>query len=228
MLARQRVRSGGLDRPILPGDNLALSLLPVTVNSATGVTLTVEQILAGYIKRTGAPAGGITDTMPTADQIVDALDNAQGGGIASLQGMSIEFLYNNGLGQVLTMAVPANSGMTIGTSFSAVSTVAASKVRSYLLRFLCDPVRSSIQTANGVNGTAVLTFASEIPAGSIVTGMSVYGTNIAASATIIGITNGTDGIAGVTLSGNNTGTITNGSITFCPSIELLSQGAMDV
>lgn len=227
MFARQMVREGGMQRPFQPGDNLANGVLPVTRNSNTGVTLTAAELLSGYIKRTGTAAGGISDTLPTADALVAAMANLNGGSFDSLAGLGFEFLFNNTVGQVVTLAAPASEGVSISTAASGTSTVANNKVRHCMARFLSDPVRKVTAAATGVNATGVLTFGEVQDTGSIVSGMAVYGTNIGSGAIVSGVIYGNYGITGVNVSVVNSGTV-GSTITFSPRYELVSFGALDV
>lgn len=228
MFARQMVREGGLERALQPGDNLANGVLPVTRNSNTGVTLLATELLSGYIKRTGTAGGGISDTLPTADALVAALANSQSGAFDSLAGLGFEFLFNNTVGQTITMAAPASEGVTISTAASGTSTVATNKVRHFLARFLCAPIRKVQLAADGTNAGTTLTFNSVVAEGTIVPGMAVYGTGVGSGAIVSGLTFGQGGITGVKLSAANTADINDGTITFSPRYELVSLGAMDV
>ena len=228
MLVRQLVRGGGLQRTLQPGDLPANGMLPVTVNSNTGLTLTAAQILSGYIKRTGTAGGGISDTLPTADALVQALlPVADSPTQESLMGLGFELLFNNGVGQTITMAAPSNVGVSISTAASGTSTVASAKVRHFLVRFLSELVRSSQQIASGSNGGSTISFPTAVAAGVIVTGMAVYGTGIGSGAVVTGVVHGPNGITSVKLSAANTADITLGTITFTPRYELLSLGALD-
>lgn len=227
MFVRQMVREGGLSRALQPGDNLANGVLPVTRNSNTGVTLLATELLSGYIKRTGTAGGGISDTLPTADALVAALANSQSGAFDSLAGLGFEFLFNNTVGQTITLAAPANEGVTISTAASGTSTVANNKVRHCMARLLSDPVRKVTAAATGVNTELTIAFDEVQDAGSIVSGMAVYGTNIGSAAIVSGVIYGNYGITGVKLSVANSGTV-GSTITFSPRYELVSLGAMDV
>lgn len=227
MFVRQMVREGGLQRAFQPGDNLANGTLPVTRNSNTGVTLTAAELLSGYIKRTGAAGGGISDTLPTADALVAAMANLNGGSFDSLAGLGFEFLFNNTVGQTITLAAPASEGVTISTAASGTSTVANNKVRQCMARFLSDPVRKVSAAATGVSATGVITFDEVQETGSIVSGMAVYGTNVGSGAIVAGVIYGNYGIEGVNVSVVNSGTVAT-TVTFSPRYELVSFGAMDV
>lgn len=52
-----------------------MTLNPTNVNitSTSGVTLTVAQVLAGFITRTGPASSGFTDTLPSTAAILAAL-----------------------------------------------------------------------------------------------------------------------------------------------------------
>jgi len=228
MLVRQLVRSGGLQRGIQPGDLPANATLPVTRNNNSGVTLTAQEILSGYIKRTGTAGGGISDTFPTADALAAALLPAgDSPNQESLKGLGFELMFSNAVGQTVTLAAPASSGVSISTAASATSTVATGKVRHLLIRLLSEIVRASTRPATGANAGTTLTFATALQPGVVVEGMAVYGTGIGSGAIVAGVIHGPNGITGVRLSAANTADITAGSITFTPRYEILSLGALD-
>jgi hypothetical protein len=127
----------------------------------------------------------------------------------------------------ITLAAPASEGVTISTAASGTSTVANNKVRHCMARFLSDPVRKVAAAATGVSGAGVITFDEVQEAGSIVSGMAVYGTNVGSAAIVAGVIYGNYGIEGVNVSVVNSGTVA-GTVTFSPRYELVSFGALDV
>ena len=89
-----------------------------TVSSATGVTLTAAEVTGngtglGIIARTGAAGGGISDTTPTAAQLLAAMPGA-------VVGTTFKFLSSNTTGQTQTLLGGTNVTVagtaTIGTS----------------------------------------------------------------------------------------------------------------
>lgn len=77
-----------------------------TVSSATGVTLSAANMVGGWILRTGAATGAITDTTDTAANIVTAYNASD-----TQVGSSFLLGINNTTGQTLTLA--AGSGVTV-------------------------------------------------------------------------------------------------------------------
>ena len=92
-----------------------------TVSSATGVTLSAAEMVGGWILRTGAATGAITDTTDTAANLVSAY-NASDTQVKSSFLMGI----NNTTGQVLTLA--AGTGVTL----SGTMTINPSNTRVFL------------------------------------------------------------------------------------------------
>jgi hypothetical protein len=92
-----------------------------TVSSATGVTLSAAEMVGGWILRTGAATGAITDTTDTAANLVSAYN-------ASDTQVNSSFLMgiNNTTGQVLTLA--AGTGVTL----SGTMTINPSNTRVFL------------------------------------------------------------------------------------------------
>jgi hypothetical protein len=102
-----------------------------SVNNAAGVTYTVANILTGFLFRSGA-GGAVTDTTPTAAQIVAAFPGSQAN-------TGYEFTISNGNGGLLTLA--AGTGVTlVGTT-----TVANGWSRRY-----------SLQITNATPGTEAI------------------------------------------------------------------------
>lgn len=77
-----------------------------TVSSATGVTLSAAEMVGGWILRTGAATGAITDTTDTAANLVAAYNASD-----TQVGSSFLLGINNTTGQTLTLA--AGSGVTV-------------------------------------------------------------------------------------------------------------------
>lgn len=77
-----------------------------TVDSATGVTLSAADMVGGWILRTGAATGAITDTTDTAANLVAAYNASD-----TQVGSSFLLGINNTTGQTLTLA--AGSGVTV-------------------------------------------------------------------------------------------------------------------
>lgn len=93
-------------------------------SSATTVTATAAGVSGGILNRTGSPAGGVTETTPTAAQIIAALPNT-----IPLDGTyQFKFRYiNNSLGQTVTWT--GGSGVTV----TGTATIATNAWREFLL-----------------------------------------------------------------------------------------------
>lgn len=93
-------------------------------SSATAVTAAAAAVAAGILNRTGSPGGGVTETTPTALQIIAALPNT-----IQLDGtFQYVFRYiNNGLGQTTTWT--AGSGVTV----TGTATIATNAWRDFMV-----------------------------------------------------------------------------------------------
>lgn len=96
--------------------------LVALVSSATAITLTGAQFFNNVIDHTGAPAGGVTVTTPSAAQIIAGMQAA--GVVTSVLGTGYNFPWfyiNDGLGQTVTLA--GGTGVTIlGNNTMATNT----------------------------------------------------------------------------------------------------------
>ncbi len=92
-----------------------------TVDSATGVTLSAADMVGGWILRTGAATGAVTDTTDTAANLVSAYNASD-----TQVGSSFLMGINNTTGQVLTLA--AGTGVTL----SGTMTINPSNTRVFL------------------------------------------------------------------------------------------------
>ena len=108
----------------------------VSLNAATGQTLTADQLLAGVFLRTG-PAGAFSDTTPTAAQILAAIPK---GGINSNRMV----LVRNGGGGLMTLL--AGSGVTL----HGTTTIAAGNARFYLVTVTGKAVGSEAVNLRGL------------------------------------------------------------------------------
>lgn len=93
-------------------------------SSATSVTATAAAVTGGILNRTGSPGGGVTETTPTAAQIIAALPNT-----IPLDGTyQFKFRYiNNNLGQTVTWT--GGSGVTV----TGTATIGTNAWREFLL-----------------------------------------------------------------------------------------------
>lgn len=124
----------GLDQivssaPSFPGPELSL-------NAATGQTLSGPQLLAGLLLRTG-PAGAFSDTTPSAAQIIAEIPKAD---INSNRMV----LIRNGGGGLMTLI--AGDGVTL----QGTTTIAAGNARLYLLTVAAKAVGSEAVRIRGL------------------------------------------------------------------------------
>lgn len=92
-------------------------------SSSTSVTMTASKIAGAktcVLRRTGSPGGGVTETTPTAAEIVAAIIGAAAGQTYNLQ-------IINGTGQTLT--ITAGEGVT----FTGTAGLANAKTGNYLV-----------------------------------------------------------------------------------------------
>ncbi len=100
-----------------------------SINSDTGVTLTVEQLVLGqFLTRTGAPGAPISDTTPSATELIQYLTKYTSPFPVSA-GFAWNVAFNNQTGQTVNLS--AGSGVTIGTAI-ALSTGKISTLRVYV------------------------------------------------------------------------------------------------
>jgi hypothetical protein len=97
---------------------------PVTVSSATGVTLTTAQILTALTVRAGSTGSGYTDTTPTAVALVAALPGVKAG---SSYGWTVRNTTAN------TMTLAAGTGVTLAAGNT--NTTATSNNHSWRIVF---------------------------------------------------------------------------------------------
>lgn len=105
--------------------NQAMGNAFTTVNSsATALTATAAAVVGGILNRTGAPGGGVTETTPSAAQIVAALQEST----PEDGTFQYRFRYiNNALGQTTTWT--AGSGVTV----TGTATIATNAWRDFLV-----------------------------------------------------------------------------------------------
>ena len=237
-LARPLVdRNEVINDVLYPGDILAggESLLAGTITTVGNGAWTAASIATGIIYRSG-PTGAYTDTTDTAANILAAL-----AGTAWMpdvvNNLTFRLTVINSVAYALTFG--AGAGITTG---SGVVNISASTWREYLVTILNASQPQQFQMT-GNNGSPNIYFgytsgtSGAAPSPSTVVplmgsngpvsgsgvftatpGATVTGTNIAASATVIGLIHGQGGVIGVTLSGNNSGAV-NGAISFGPTLK---------
>lgn len=215
-----------VEKPQMPGDILD-SCDPtgpfVVDETAGGVTLTQAQFAQSWpALEVSGNAGAVATTLPSADSIIAALkgnvnvivppDNVaydSGHNIAPpMQWPSnlgtipiqttVRFVIRNLNAGTNTLTAPAN----VGVSISGTATIATNKWREYILRVL----NSNPTTVLGItmtNATKVLNTTDTETLKKIGVGMSVFGTNIGASAKVVAVDYNTGNI---TVDVNSTGT----------------------
>ena len=226
-VVRNKVISLGLARAQMPGDVIAAMPTAMALTTAGNGTITAAMVAAGFIRRSG-PSGAFTDTLPTSEQIAALL---RGFGLQAewVAGLGIPLRIYNSVAQALTLAVPSSEGISLSTSIFGTSTaVAASQWRDYFIELVSAPVPSSVFRGATTNGSKKLAMAMELPAGTVVQGMSVYGTGVAASAKVTHVIYGTSGIKEVWVDTNSTADGTDIVLTFKPTVVVHSLGAGDI
>ena len=230
-LVRANVSDGGPNpRFQMPGDLLAGSenILGGAIATVGNGTWTGSAIANGIINRTG-PTGAYTDTTDTANNILNAITgNNSYAQVAN--GTTFRLRVINTVAQALTFA--AGVGVVAGTG---TLNIAASLWREYILTVLC-PQPTIIQQSGTTNGSPTVTFVfsgttTQLSTGPnqkvepLYVGASVTGTGIPAGTTVIGLTAGTAGITGCTLSANATATNASVALTFGPVVQIDSIGS---
>ena len=226
-VVRNKIISLGLARAQMPGDVIAAMPTALALTTAGNGTITAAMVAAGFIRRSG-PSGAFTDTLPTSEQIAALL---RGFGLAAewVSGLGIPLRIYNSVAQALTLAVPANEGISLSTSvFGSVTAIAASKWRDYFIELASAPVPTLVSTGSTANGTKKLLLAAEAPAGSVVQGMSVYGTGVGSGAKVTHVIYGTSGIKEVWVDTNSTADGTDIVFTLKPTVVVHSLGAGDI
>jgi len=105
--------------------NQAMGCRLTTVSSASqAVTATAAAVAGGILNRTGSPGGAVTETTPTAAQIISALPRSR----VTDGTYQFRFRYiNNAMGQTATWT--AGTGVTV----TGTATIATSAWRDFLV-----------------------------------------------------------------------------------------------
>ncbi len=217
MHGRAIVQIGNLNTPNPPGVPQLSQAAPTQETTAGAASLTANQITSGWLQRSG-PAAGYADTFPTADSIIQAMNQPA-------VGDCFDFWYQNTVAQAMTYTT--NTGLVAGTG---TLNVAASVTRLYRFTLLATKPQV-ILVGNNTNASAVLTGFTAAQLASVMPGMGVTGTNVAANSVVLGVTPGdgtSDATTGgrVTLNNNCTGTNSNIAFTFFPRIRVDSLGVL--
>jgi len=208
------VYDGGMQRQVQQGDLVGgAEVLPATIATA-GITITGQQLMSGYIRR--SPAGAGTDTIDSAANIISAMIASMG---AVQNGTTFKCRWITSTAQVVTVTATANTGITVN-----LPTVNASSAKEFLVTVVNG---TPAQTFVGmtVNATAVVTIGSAqcalLSPGMIVTN-AVNGLQ---GTTIVGIN---QAAGTVTMSGNANATsvLPGVAIAFSPVVTLDGIGQM--
>lgn len=213
MLARPAVYIGGFGAPAA-GGRPYLDQKGIQVNATNGnATLTAMNLLTGVLNRTvvGAP---FTDTWPTADSLIAAIENPQ-------IGDSWLTWYRNAVAFAMTFAAGTGIVSGIGTL-----NCAASSSKLYLHTILSTK-RSTILVATTLNASGVLSNLTNAQIATIEPGMGATGVGIGASAVVLGVTPSDSPIgATVTLSVVSTASADNIPVSFFPRVQVDALGVM--
>lgn len=217
MFARSLIRNDGMQGEAPAGVPTLCQYTPQTNTTVGAAALTAEQILSGWLQRSG-PAGGFVDTWPAASSIIAAMEAA---GSSPQVGDCFDFWYQNTVAQAMTFA--AGTGIVSGTG---TLNAAASVTRFYRHTILSNKVQA-IGVVSTTNANAVLTNVPTAFLQNVMPGMGATGTGIGASAVVLGVAyNDTTGLGTITLSVNSTATADNIPVTFFPRIRLDSLGTL--
>lgn len=229
---------GGIASPMYPGDIMNTNEIPQDINSDTAYTYSGQEIAQGDIFRTVGAAR--TDTLPTAQQLIDALRGninlvsppsnelygTQPSRVVNLAwpanimpfnpGSTFRRIISSTAAFIITMAVPATSGIAFGAAPFNVTAIAASSWREFLFRIL-NSSPTTVIPVNQTTTTKPLTVPSQYLdlINNITPGMSAYGTNIAANSKVVSVNRDT-GV--ITLDTNVTATLLSNAVTFTPTV----------
>jgi 3D (Asp-Asp-Asp) domain-containing protein len=231
---------GGIEAPFGIGDIINTNEQPVTVALDNNYTYLGPELVQGDVYRTLMTAGR-TDTFPTAEQLMNALRGninlvtppnnelyglqpnrivnlAWPGNVMPFQpGSSFRRIITATTAFALTMAVAANSGVSLGAAPYDQTVVAASSWREFVFQILNSTPAITL-TVSQVNATRALSIGNASTfdlINNITPGMSAYGTNVAANSKVAAVNRDT-GV--ITLDTNVTATLGNNAILFTPTV----------
>lgn len=206
MLARPLGLDAGITRPFSDGDVMDSRDRIATLTTVGAGSITAAMIASAILSRTG-PVGGFTDTVDTAQNIVNAFSGNTNSVISGVtfgnlfvpanvpqQGATWRWLYINGVAQALTLAVTLNGGVILGTN----TALAASLWREYLWTIV-NATTSSTVVASFTNASAVVTGLTTAQTNLITPGQVVSSVgNVTAGTTVLSVQAG----VGFTMSAN--------------------------
>lgn len=214
MRSRQQVLVAGLAQPqFAPAlDMLSSNALAADSNQ----NLTVAQIMGGILYRSGLTIAR-TDTWPSADALIAAMDNPQ---VGDTWGLAIR------VNEAFAINVTLGTGLVAGIGTTA--SIAASSTRHFRFTVLSNK-RTTIKVCTTTNADPNLTKVPLADLKDVMPGMEVTGTGIGAAAIVLGVqeyTNAADGnrYGRIVLSVNSTATADNIPVTFNPRIQVDSYG----
>jgi len=211
------VYDGSLQRALGPGDIITgfEPALPATDTTNTTLAYSAAALLTPVYVRN--PAGVSTDTYPTADALVSALQQGLGqNGVRN--GTTYRWRVINLSANLLTGAVTANTGVTMTRG-----NVLASSTKDFLITITNGTPLRTVTNLTTVSGSAVVsgfsyTDITNLAVGQIVTnavanlqGQTIIGINLAALT--------------VTMSGNANASASTNSITFSPTYTIVGLAA---
>jgi hypothetical protein len=215
MRTRPLVQAGNLTIGSVPGPSLE-NFLSQTSTADANTAITAQQVMGGILYRSGLTAGR-TDTFPTVDSILAAMDNPQVG-----DSWTLIIRVNEAFALTLT----AGTGMVAGVG--TTTSVAASSTRYFKFTLLATK-RTTIKIGTTTNADPAITKIPVSDLKDIMPGMLATGTNVGAAAIVLGLQEYIDATDGnrygkATLSVNSTGTADNIAVTFTPRVSVDSPG----
>jgi len=214
MFVRGMVRAG-MEGPANPGQPIFHQLIPAANATAAGTTLTANEVLSGWLQRSNGGGAGFSDTFPSVDSLITALNAA---GSPPGVGDCFRFIYQNTVAFAMTYV--AGAGLVAGTG---TLNIAASVTRMYFITFLSTKNTVVIPGVTTTSGNKFLTNISAAQMANIMPGMAVTGTGIGASALVVGCA---PDAGTVTVDVNSTATADNIAVTFAPRARIDSIGTM--
>lgn len=205
---------GMLQRQLQQGDVIAGAEVLAQLTTAGAGSITGVLLANNIINRTG-PVAGYTDTIDSAANIVSAILSPIGGALAIQQGTTWRVRFINTVAFAQTLAVTANTGVTLGTAPSPGAL--ASSFKDWLITIINgNPVQSFAGLTT--NASAVVTGMIAAQTALLSPGMVV--TNVVAGLQGLTILSVQPGV-GVIMSGNANATNTVPvAITLSPSVRI--------
>ena len=217
MLLTPIVYDGQLQRRLMPGDVLCgfEPALPAT-DAASGITFTANNLLSSTYVRN--PAGASTDSYPSADVLISALQAGLGLAYGLPVGLSFRWRIVNLSAFLLTGQMFSNTGGTL-----VRGTVPASTTKDFLIQITNGTPLQTVPQLTFVNASPVISGFTAAQIALLSPGMVV--TNAIANfqgQTILGV-NAT--ALTVTMSINSNTSSAGNSVTFSPTYTVTGLGA---